>query len=56
MTRPHPPERLPIFVRLSARVREGMSSDEARELFWREAAAEGLLDVRTQPPQEALHG
>ena len=44
-----PPERLPIIVRLMERVRDGMSIDEAKRLFWQEAADEGLLDIRTQP-------
>ena len=44
-----PPARLPVIVRLLTRVREGMPIDEVKELFWQEAADEGLLNSRTQP-------
>ena len=44
-----PPERLPIIGRLLTRLRDGMPIDEVKELFWQEAADEGLLNSRTQP-------
>ena len=45
-----PPERLPMIVRLLTRLRDGMPIDEAKQLFWQEAADDGLLNIRTQPP------
>ena len=38
-----PPERLPIIVRLLTRLRDGMPVEDAKELFWQEAADEELV-------------
>lgn len=44
-----PPGRFPIVERLLTRLLDGMPIEDAKEMFWQEAAAEGLLNIRTQP-------